>query len=99
METPIEKQCHVCGRPTRVEKSEFDLHAFIYRGGPHIGEIGFSIIPDGVEQIKCYTNEGCGEMTYDIAAMKQMEEANKMMQTQTTMLKSLLSEVRDRVRS
>ena len=69
-----ERTCPMCDNSLRVEKAEFNIEFFVFRGGRHKGQIGLTIMPEGTRVEKCYTNEGCGEefMSGEEAGSREM---------------------------
>jgi hypothetical protein len=41
------------------------MRAFVFTASALEGQIGYSIVPDGVVEQTCWTNDGCGETFVD----------------------------------
>ncbi len=87
-------KCAVCGGAARIEPASFEIKVFVFQGGPRKGELGYSVVPDGMKYVKCYTNEGCGESYYDSENGKLMDAATQKLQKQMPNLQSLLEDAR-----
>ena len=90
----MENECPVCGKPARIEETQFELRAFVFRGGASEGQIGISVIPEGMKVMKCFTNEGCGEMTLGGEEAVHMDAATLKVHQTLPQLKALLETAR-----